>query len=1050
MSLYSSAVKKPIATALIFLALAIFGIFSYTQLSVDLYPHIESNAIMVMTSYPGASASDIESNVTKPIENRLNSVSYLKHITSSSKENMSIVSLEFQYGRDIDAATNDVRDKLEMVKTNLPDGAGTPIIFKFGSDDIPILILSVTAKESTPGLYKLLDDGIVNELARVSGVGSVSMSGISQREVKVYCDPYKLDAYNLTLEAVSQAIAAENRNTPGGSIELGSNTYTLRVQKEFKDPSEMENLVVGSFNGKNVYLKDVARLADGLQERMQEAYINGGKGGMIIIQKQTGENSVEISNRIMAKLPDLQRSLPSDVKLGIIVNTSDNIVNTIGSLKETIFTTLLLVMLVVYIFLGRWRATFIIVLTIPISLLSSLTYLLATGNTLNIISMSSLAIAIGMVVDDAIVVLENVITHLDRGSAPKQAAVYATNEVALSVVATTLTMLAVFLPLTMISGMAGILFRQLGWLVSIVSIVSTVCALALTPMMCSKMLRTHNTAKESTFYKIVFIPINKGLEALNRGYAKLLDWAVHHRNSVYLIALGSFAAVILLLAPHMKTEFFPTQDNARISATLQLPVGTRQEITRDLAMEISEKFKKDYPEIEVISFSEGVADTDNLFASMQNSGSHMISFNIRLCSMEKRKRTLTEISDDMMRQLSKYPQLRKYNVIAGGQQGSVGGQQGTQIEIYGYDFASTDKMARDVVKEFKSIPGVSQVVVSRDEYVPEFQVDLDREKVALNGLTTTGVASFLRNRMNGAISSEYRDEGYEYDIRVRYAPEYRQSISDVENITIYNNAGKPVKLRELGKVKEALTPPTIERKDRERYISVTAALPAGMAASDLNSAITAKINNNIDVPAGIDWKIGGSFDDQTSMYSDLITLMVLIVILVFIVMAAEFESLTYPFVIMFSIPFAFVGVLIGLIVTQTNMSVMAMIGVIMLIGIVVKNGIVLVDYTNLCRERGLSVSKSVTTAGHSRLRPVLMTTLTTVLGMVPLAIGTGEGSEMWKGMGMTVAWGLSISTLVTLVIIPTMYASFASFGVRRKRKAAIKQQRKAALAAVKK
>lgn len=1040
MSLFATAVKKPITTALIFVAVAIFGIFSFLNIPIDLFPHIESNAIMVITSYAGASASDIENNVSKPIENTLNGVSYLKHISSSSKENISIVTCEFQYGRDVEDATNDIRDKLEMVKSSLPDDAGNPIIFKFSSDDVPIIIMSVTAKESMPGLYKILDDKIVNELARVNGVGSVSLAGIPEREIKVLCDPYKLDAYNLTIEGIGGVISAENRNIPAGSLEIGSNTYSIRVQKEFGSSEELKNIIVGTHNGANIYLKDVARIEDGLQERSQESWINGKRGGMIIIQKQTGENAVNIAKKVRTLIPKLEKTLPSDVKLGVVVDTSDNIVNTIASLRETILITLLVVAFVVFLFLGRWRATLIIVITIPISLLSSLVYLYATGNTLNIISMMALSVAIGMVVDSAIVVLENISTHIDRGSSPKQAAIYATNEVAMAVVASSLTTICVFFPMTLISGISGIMFRQLGWMVTIIITVSTVAALALTPMMCSTMLRKDGRKKDGFIYRVLFRYVNRALDGLSAGYAKMLDWSVRHRKTVVFGAFIALVAVIAVCAPKLKTEFMPQQDNARISVSVQLPVGTRQEITRNLALELDSLFRNKYPEIKRIGLSEGVADTDNTFASMQTNGSHVINFNIGLYSIEERKRTIFEISDMMMEDLNGYPQIKKFNVQAGGQSGSAGGKQVAVIEIYGFDFAVTDAMAAKVSDLFKTIAGVKQVVVSREEYIPEFHVDLDREKVAVNGLTTAGVSSYLRNRINGAVASEYREQGDEYDIRVRYAPEYRQSIADIENMTVYNSQGKGIKIRELGTVKEAMTPPTIQRKDRERYITVTAPVPEGMAASDFNEQIAAKINAE-PMPEGISWKFGGTYDDQNDTFADLGILMALIIILVFIVMAAQFESLTYPFVIMFSVPFGFVGVLIGLTLTGTPMSIMAMVGVIMTIGIVVNNGIVLVDYANLNRERNMGVIRAVVDSGHSRLRPVLMTTLTTVLGMIPLAIGTGEGAETWRGLGVTVAWGLSVSTLVTLILVPVLYAVFAANGVRMKRRSWAKVMR---------
>lgn len=1036
MSLYQSAVKKPITTALIFVAVAIFGIFSLINIPIDLIPEIETNTIMVMTTYQGANASDIENNVTKPLENVLNSVSDLKHISSTSKENVSVVVLEFEYGIDIDVATNDVRDKLDMVTSMLPDNVDNPIIFKFGADAIPILLLSVTAEESTPGLYKILDDVVANPLARIGGVGTVSVAGAPQREITIYCDPHKLEAYNIPVETIAGVIGAENRNTPAGQIDVGSNTYSLRVQKEFASADEMKHLVVGVNNGRPVYLKDVATIKDGLEERSRETFNNGKKGGMIIVQKQSGANSVNISNKVMEMLPNLQKNLPSDVKIDVIVNTSDNIINTINSLVETIAITFFVVMLVVYLFLGRWRATFIIMLTIPISLLASLVYLFATGNSLNIISLSSLSIAIGMVVDDAIVVLENVTTHIERGSRPKSAAVYATNEVAISVIASTLTMLAVFLPLTMINGMAGVLFRQLGWIVSIIMIVSTIGALTLIPMLCSQMLRLN--PHKGKFQQLILGPFHRFLDWLDGAYGRLLYWCARNRRKTIFMAFVFFLLVVVGGGALVKTEFFPASDNGRISITVELPMGTRQEITRDLALELVDKFMKKYPEIITCNVSEGASSSSaSAFEMMQSSGTHAMSFNINIGSIEDRERGLYEICDMMRNDLAEYPQIRTFQVIAGGQSGGMGGEATVDVELYGYDFNATDRAALMVEQGFRSIPGVKQVIVSRDEYTPEFQVDFDREKIALNGLNTSTVSTYLRNRINGVTASYFREDGEEYDINIRYAPEFRTTVEDIENILIYNAMGQGIRLRDLGEVKEILTPPAIERKDRERLVTVSAVVPQGMAMSDLVAA-TNKFMEETTLPMGISWQLGGTYEDQQETFGDLIVLMVLIIILVFIVMAAQFESLTYPFVIMFSIPFAFVGVILGFLVTGQPLNVMSMIGLIMLMGIVVKNGIVLIDYIILCRERGMGIVHAVVTSGRSRLRPVLMTTLTTVLGMVPMAIGTGEGAEMWRGLGTCVAWGLSVSTLITLVIVPVMYCVFAGNGLKKRRKAEIK------------
>ena len=1034
MSLYKTAVDRPITTILVFLGIAIFGLFSLTKLSIDLYPEIETNSIMVMTTYPGASAEDIETNITRPLENTLNGVSDLKHISSKSREGISIVTMQFEYGIDIDVATNDVRDKLDRV-TTLPDGAQTPILFKFGTDDIPILVLSVTAKESMSGLYKILDDNLATPLARISGVGQVSISGLPKREVQVLCDPYKMEAFGISIEAIGQVINAENRNIPAGTMDIGSNVYSLRVQKEFSQVGEMNNLVVGVRDGVPVYLRDVARIIDEKQERAEEAFTNNEKGGMIVIQKQSGANSVTISEQVNKRLPHIINNLPSDVEIGTIVDTSDYIIDTIDSLQETILTTLLIVCFVVLIFLGRWRATFVVVLTIPISLLAALIYLLATGNTLNIISMSALSIAIGMVVDNAIVVLENVTTHIERGSRPRQAAMFATNEVAISVIASTLTTIAVFLPLTMIEGIAGIMFRQLGWMVTIILSVSTIAAITLTPTLCSLMLRL--STKQNKFQQVVFNPFDNFLKRLTIGYGHLLHWCVKHRIITVGAILGMFIASLLLIMPYIKTEFFPAQDNGRISITVKLPTGTRLDITRDVAFRLTDLLRKNYPEIESINFSEGQAGEDNVFGNLSDNGDNIIKYNIRTSTSTQRERSLTEICDGMRKDIKQFPEIRTFNVAAGGGGGGVGGEATVDIEIYGYDFSSGDRLANDVATRMRALESVSQVDISRDEYTPEYRVDFDREKLALNGLNMSTAATYLRNRINGNVSSHFREDGDEYDIRIRYDLPYRQSLEDIENITIYNNAGQGVKIRDLGRVVESQTPPTIERKDRERLITVKCVVAHGYAMSDVVTA-THKVMGEVDIPSGFTWQLGGMFEDQQDTFSDMIMLMVLIVVLVFIIMASQFESLTYPFVIMFSIPFGFTGVILGLFATGTPMSVMALLGFLMLIGIVVNNGIVLIDYIMLCRERGLGVTNAVVTSGKSRLRPILMTTLTTVFGMIPMAVGTGEGSEMWRGLGMTVACGLSFSTLITLIIIPTLYSMFAGNGIKRQRRKELK------------
>ena len=1029
MSIYRSAVNHPVTTTLVFVAFAILGLFALINTSIAQFPEFDSNTIMVMSSYQGANARDIETNLTKVLENSLNGVENLKELNSQSKENVAILTLTFEYGTDIEEATNNVRDKLDMVNSVLPDGATMPVIFKFSAADMPIMMLSATADASLAGLDKILDDKVSTPLARVAGVGTVSVSGAPTREIQVYCDPNKLQAYGLSISGISQVIASENRNLPSGNIDIGSDTYSLRVQQEFTDPSELLDIVVGASGGRAVYLRDVATVKDGSEEREQESYTNGRRSARIVIQKQSGANTVNVIKGVKRQLKHIEKNLPSDIKITTVVDGSTEIINTIHTLLETIIITFLVVMLVVFLFLGNFKSTLIIILSIPIALLASLLYLFATGNTLNIISMSALAIAIGMVVDDAIVVLENVSTHLARGEKPKEAAVHGTSEVGISVVASTLTMLCVFVPLTMISGFTGIMFRQLGWIVSIIMIVSTTAALTLVPMLCSRLLRPKE--KRSWFYEKFFTPVDRFLDFISRGYSRVIRWATIRKKLV----IGGFALVfvasIVLLAPGLKTEYFPRGDSDRISATIELPMGTAQDVTREFYHVVYEEVMAAVPETRILNATFGQADSDNTFANMQSNGTHLLSMNVNIGTSSTRKRSSAEIADVIRGILAKHPEIRRANVREGG--GGMGGASSVQVEVYGYDFEETDRVAKELRSKMLADPSFAQVILSRDEYTPEYRMDFDRTKLALNGLNSATAGAAFSAAMSGAVSSFYREEGEEYSIRVRYAPEFRTSIEDMENIVVNNAAGMPVRMKELGTVVETSVPPTIERKDRERVITVNGIVGRGAALSEC-VAVAQKAIEETEMSPSIFCTIAGDYEDQQDMFRDMLLLIILIVILVYMVMASQFESFVGPLVIMFSVPFALVGVLLGLRLTGNALGIMGIVGIIILLGIVVKNGIVLIDYTNLCLERGMDAVSASVTAARSRLRPILMTTLTTVLGMLPMAVGRGEGSELWRSLGITVCWGLSISTLVTLVLIPTLYCGYVSRIANRKKK----------------
>ena len=1036
MKIYESAVKKPVTTALIFVALVVLGLFSFSRLSVDLYPEIELNAVTVMTTYSGASTMDIEQNVTKRLETSLSTVSDLKRINSTSKDNVSLITIEFEYGTNMDEAVNDVRSILDMQRNFLPEECDNPVVFKFSSDMMPIMFISANSDVSSKGLYKILEEKVANPINRIDGVASTSISGAPQREIQISTDPNKMQAYGITVEQVANLIAMENRNIPGGTIDVGTDTYSLRVDGEFRESDEIKNLIVGSFQGKSIYVRDIAVVKDTLKERSTEVYTNGERGATLVVQKQSGSNVVDIAGKILKELPVIQNSLPPDVKLEVILDTSEFIKDSIGSLTETVLLAGLFVMIVVLFFLGRWRATFIIILTIPVSLIAAFIYLMITGNTLNIISLSSLSIAIGMVVDDAIVVLENITTHIERGSKPKDAAIYATNEVAVAVIASTLTIISVFFPLTMVSGLAGIMFKQLGWIVTIIITVSTVAALTLTPMLSSMMLK--QDPKRSKWFMVFYSPIERGLDALDNWYERLLKLAVNYRYLVIGISAAIFISSLMLLSK-VGTDFFPESDNSQIAITVELPVGSRVEQARKLNEYLYEKWNEKYPEIEILQASLGQSDGSNVFMSMRSSGTHLVSFTARLCDPKERERDMFEIGDEMRKDLQELPELYRYTVTPGGGGGMGMGSGGTTLEldVLGYDLENSEMVAGQISEIMKNTEGLRDVKLSREDYMPQFQVMFDRNKLALNGLNMTMAATVVRNRINGVTASYFREDGEEYDIVVKNDAKFRTTVDDIKNILLYNSQGKAVRVSEVGTVIESFAPPSIEHLDRQRVIKVTGTLfkrSLGDVAEDVNKEVS-----KIKMPQGIAVELAGSIEEQQESFADMFTLLALVVLLTYIVMAAQFESFRDPFIIMFSLPFAFSGVFLALWLTGTTLSLIALIGAVMLVGIVVKNGIVLIDYINLNKERGSTVKRAVISGGKSRLRPVLMTTLTTILGMVPMAMGLGEGSEIWQPMGIAIIGGLTLSTILTLIVIPSIYTAFHAGDIKRGRKRWAKQ-----------
>jgi hydrophobic/amphiphilic exporter-1 (mainly G- bacteria), HAE1 family len=1027
MSIYKSAVNKPITTLMVFAAVVVMGIYAFTRIPVDLYPELDPPFISILTTYPGANASDIEVNVTKILEDAFNTVDMVKEVTSISSDNISVITLEFSWEADLNEATNEIRDVTDRIYDQLPEGIDRPTIFKFNTNMMPIVFYAVTAKESYPGLDKILDERIINPLNRVNGVGSVGMIGAPRRVVYVEVDPRKLDAYHMTVEQIGNVIAAENMNMPSGNIKMGRMDYQLRVQGEFIESSQLNDLVIGNYNGNLIYLHDVAIVRDTLKDLSIEERISGEAGLRMFVMKQSGANTIQVARDIRKNLDELKKDLPPDIEINLIMDTSDFIKGSISNLSRTLMFAFLFVVLVVLFFLGRWRATFIIVLTIPISLIVAFVYLFITGNSVNVISLTSLSIAIGMVVDDAIVVLENITRHIERGASPREAAIYATNEVWLSVIITTLVVVAVFFPLTLVGGMTGVLFKQLGWIVSITVVTSTIAAISLTPMLSSRLLKLREKKKHTRKFSYE-ATIGKSFAKIEDFYENTLRWVLHHKIFVLIVAFVIFISSLYLFR-FVGTDFMPETDQSRIMVTVELQTGTRVEETMVTARKIERIVQERYPEVLVMAVSSGSDDEGSMFSVFTTTGSNILNIMMRLVHVNDRDRSVWEIAEDLRKQISQFPEVVTYNVDLGG--AGMGGTTNTvDVEIYGYDFDVTNSLAEEISGRLSQLEEATDVMVSRKRDKPELQLVFDREKLARHGLNTAMVSGMVRSRISGMMASRFKEIGEEYEIRVRLAEEYRSSITDLENLSIRTPMGQMVKLKEVGRVEEYWGPPAIQHKRKERVVIVTAK-PNNASLGELAKLITAELEG-LEIPPDVMINIGGAYEEQQESFRDLALLMLISLILVFIVMASQFESFAMPFVIMFSIPFAFTGVIYALLITGTTMSVVAALGAVLLIGIVVKNGIVLVDFTNLMRDRGMKLYDAIVASGKSRLRPVLMTALTTMLGMLPLALSTGEGSEIWSPMGITVIGGLVFSTLVTMVLVPVMYGIFARTGERDK------------------
>jgi len=1032
MNLPEISVRRPVTSVMLFLAIIIIGLVSFQRLKIDLYPEIELPMISVLTQYPGASAQDVELNITKRIESGLSAIPNLKRLHSTSIDNLSIVILEFEYGSNLDEASNDIRSSLEFVKRYLPDDAETPVVYKFSTNMMPIMVLAVQAKESYLGLNKLVEKEVIDPLKRINGVGNAYASGGPIRQILIQVDPKKLEAYNITVSQIAQVLQAENINMPAGTLKMGDLEYNIRVPAEFQNTDEIKNVIVSAQSGRIVYLKDIATVKDSLKDRSINVRLNGGVGLQIIVQKQSGANTVEVAKQIKTKLEDLKKNLPSDVKIDVVFDSSEFIINSINNLAEAVILGGLLVVIVVLIFLRKWRATIIIIVTLPVSLIGAFIYLYFSGNTINIISLAALSIAVGMVVDDAIVILENITRHVERGARPREAAVFGSTEVGLAVTASTFTIVAVFFPLVFISGIAGILFNQLGYLVTVMILISLLAALTLIPMMSSRILQSRKEEKPITnpYLKKIDSSLEKMLIAIDKFYKNVLEWSLNHRRNVLIISLSIFGFSLLLI-PFLGTEFMPKADSSQLTMTLELESGKRLEETIEYVKRIEEIVKQDFPEIRYMSVSAGINDQGFSGAIFgRKEGSNVATFMARTVKIKERKRSIFAIADALRERISKFAGVKNLTISTSGSMGMLSGSP-IEVDIIGPDLEKSYEIALKLNEFMSKLEGTRDVNINVGDPRLELRISLQRDKMALCGLNTAIVATTLRNYYYGTTPTKFRELGDEYDIFISLPPEKKTRISDIENLPIKTLIGTTVKLKDIGNVSEALSPQTVNRKEQERVIAIVADYE-GRSLGDITADIK-KFASTLQLPPNTTISYAGQIEMQTDTFKDLFFLLILSIVLVYMVMASQFESLIDPFIVMFSVPFAFTGVFIALLITGTSFSVVAFLGSIMLVGIVTKNAIVLVDYTNITRARGIPLREAIIQAGRNRLRPVLMTTITTLFGLLPLAISTGEGSEVWKPLGIATIGGLFFSSLITLVLVPVLYCIFET-KIKRMRK----------------
>ncbi len=1012
-------VHRPVLTTIIFLVVITLGLVSFSRLSIDLMPEITYPTISVITDYANVGPQEIEESVSRPIEEALAAVQGVEEITSTSTEGRSRVRVAFTWGTDLDVAANDIRDRIDRVMARLPEDIERPMIRKFDLSAFPVMYLGVSSSLNPLDLRQIVEDQVKYRLERVPGVAAIDIRGGLNREIHVDLHAAELKALGISTDAILAALRSENRNVPAGLYDKGNLEVLVRTQGEYRSLDEIRNTVIATREGSPIQIRDIADVLDSWEEVRQVVRIDGKPGLRISVSKQSGANTVNVAREVRAEMERINRDIPQ-LRLIALIDTSRYIKQSISNMGIAILLGGILAIIILFLFLRNVSSTLIIATAIPISIIATFGLMYFGGFTLNIVTFGGLALGIGMLVDNAIVVLENIYRHRESGNSFVQSALDGTSEVWSAILASTLTTLVVFIPVVFVRGMSGIMFRQMAYVVSFSLLCSLVVALTLIPMLSSRFLRfqpSEHYKDESRVHRI-YAWSEDLFRRVELQYARLLTSALGHRKTVVMTAGGLFILSLILIR-FVGVELMPATDEGEVRISLEMAVGTRLELVDQTTRVVEEIVKANVPEaVSVLSYMGG--------GGWRARGGHTAEIRISLVPRRERRRSSEQIANDLRTALGTLPGVTTRTRAGQGLfilRMGASSESAINMEIRGYDLETAHLLAQQVDAAIKSIPSITDTRISREEGSPEQIIRIDRKKAADLDLGVSRIGDALETAVGGKRATFYREGGKLYAIVVRLSDRDRKDLDELLDLTVVNNRGEPVVLRNVVETVREEGPVRIERKDQERII----AIEANFTGQDMGSVIEEIRNQLRFIPVPKDFAIlfGGDYEEQQKAFRELLVGLILAIFLIYMVMAGQFESFRDPFVVLFSIPMAIIGIVLTMILTGTIFSMQAFIGCIILAGIVVNNAILLVHHTNqLRRNSGMQLLEAVRLAGSHRLRPILMTAMTTVLGLLPLAIGFGEGGEAQAPLARVVIGGLLSSTLITLVLIPVVYAIF--------------------------